>query len=375
MMGLMMLGRMLMYFTGDLDSWDMRSLMIGMMRGGMGGMGMGGVGGMGGMGGMMGGGMRSVPPTGLPFAGLEPGQTRRLPTRLVSLSPPDPERGVRLPEKGERLQVGDVADVTDDARVQKALRRLAADKASTTLSQLVMWRLGAKLEWDVIAALSEKWANRYELALAQDFVDHLDTLPDGETGRLLFAVEGTNVANAAIAAQVSQTLQQKMVLGLIGEIRIPAHPEGPGVYCRVRITDDHALVQVGSSDAEIQNWVPFGKFSLPLTSPGQTFDAAHFIDALAQGVLNRLVRTQLTKGPREKGKQTYRIRIDNASPLILNGLAAVGATANDGQTPRILSAISLPPRKSMTVPASEELVTKLGLKKGLRVVALDLSAL
>ena len=52
MMGMMMLSRMIMYFCGDPESWDMRSLMIGMM-GGMGG-GMGGMGG--GMGGMGGGG-------------------------------------------------------------------------------------------------------------------------------------------------------------------------------------------------------------------------------------------------------------------------------------------------------------------------------
>ena len=74
-MGMMMLARMIMYFCGDPESWDMRSLMIGMMGGGMGGMGggMGGMGGgMGGMGGGMGGGMRSVPPTSLPFTTLGP---------------------------------------------------------------------------------------------------------------------------------------------------------------------------------------------------------------------------------------------------------------------------------------------------------------
>src|SRR5436190_123785 len=51
MQGMMMLARMIMYFCGDVDSWDQRSLMMG-----MGGMGMGGMGGgMGGMGGGMGG--------------------------------------------------------------------------------------------------------------------------------------------------------------------------------------------------------------------------------------------------------------------------------------------------------------------------------
>ena len=39
MMGMMMLSRMIMYFCGDPDSWDLRSIMIGMMGGGMGGMG------------------------------------------------------------------------------------------------------------------------------------------------------------------------------------------------------------------------------------------------------------------------------------------------------------------------------------------------
>ena len=77
----------------------------------MGGMG-GGMGG--GMMGGMGGGMRSVPPTGLPTALLNPGQTRHLPTRLVSITPPDAGAGLQLPEKDEPLRiVGDVADVND----------------------------------------------------------------------------------------------------------------------------------------------------------------------------------------------------------------------------------------------------------------------
>ena len=95
-----------------------------------------------------------------------------------------------------------------------------------------------------------------------------------------------------------------------------------------------------------------------------------------RGTLNRLVRAQLIKGPRDKGKLTYRIRIDNASPLILNGLAALGTDSKPRtQTPRVLSGISIPPRRSMTVPASEEVVKTLGLKHGIRVVAIDLSGL
>ncbi len=131
MMGMMMLGRIIMYFCGDYDSWDMRSMMMGMgmMGGGMGGGMMGGMGG--GMMGGMGGGMRSLPPTGPPFADLRPGQTRQLPTRFVSLTPPDAEGSVRLPREGDAFKLMDIADVTDNPRVQKALKRLAGEKAAT----------------------------------------------------------------------------------------------------------------------------------------------------------------------------------------------------------------------------------------------------
>ncbi len=44
--------------------------------------------------------MRSVPPTGLPFASLNPKQTRHLPTRLVRLSDPNADQSMAMPAKG-----------------------------------------------------------------------------------------------------------------------------------------------------------------------------------------------------------------------------------------------------------------------------------
>ena len=41
------------------------------------------------------------------------------------------------------------------SRVQKALKRLAADKAATSVSQLVMWNLAAGLDWETIAQMSQ----------------------------------------------------------------------------------------------------------------------------------------------------------------------------------------------------------------------------
>jgi hypothetical protein len=375
MMGLMTMSRIIMYFCGDYSSWDMRSLMMGMGGGGMGGMG-GGMGGMGGGMGGMGGGMRSVPPTDLPSADLKPKETRSLPTRLVSISIPDPQAGLSLPGQGERLEiVGDVGRVNGDPRVEKALKRLAAEKAPTSVSQLVMWRLAGGLDWDSIDRLSEAWANSYERTLAEDFVEHLNALPEGESGRVLFQVQGTDASGEFLAADVVKAVQGKTVLGLRAESGIPAHPEGPAVACRVRLTDREALVQVDGTDAAGRNWVLLGKFSVAIPSDAGKVDTMELTDTIAEGILNRLVRVQLVKGPRERGKLTYQIRIENASPLILNGLAALGTESTKDEEPKVLSGISLSPRKSMNLPASEQIVRMLGLKKGIRLVSVDLSGL
>ena len=60
------------------------------------------------------------------------------------------------------------------------------------------------MDWDTIAEFSEKWANEYELTLAKDFVERLDALPEGETGRLLFQVDGKDAAGEPIAREVSK---------------------------------------------------------------------------------------------------------------------------------------------------------------------------
>ncbi|MGP0069649.1 MAG: hypothetical protein ACLQGP_39365 [Isosphaeraceae bacterium] len=376
MMGMMMLANVIMYFCGDADSWDRRSLMMGMgggMMGGMGGMG-GGMGG--GMMGGMGGGMRSVPPSEAPFADLKPKQTRNLPTSIVSLTSPDAENGLVLPSQGEKLRiVGDIARVNDDPQVQKALRRLASGLAPASVSQLVMWRLNTGLDWATIGQLADKWANRYELTLAKDFVDRLSSLPEGESGRIMFQFVGLDSAGEFTAAELAGLIKGKTVLGLQSVIGVPSRPESPAVACQVRLKGGEALVQVSSSDSNGQNWVPYGKFTLPVPKTDGKSDPAQFADSLAEGVLNRLVRVQLSKGPREKGKLTYQLRIENASPLILNGLSLMGPASKTTEEPKVLLGITIPPRKSLTVPASEAAVKTMGLKQGIRVMAVDLSGL
>ena len=57
---------------------------------------------------------------------------------------------------------------------------------------------------------------------------------------------------------------------------------------------------------------------------------------MSEGILNRLVRAHLSKGVKDKGKMHYELRVDNASPLVLNGLAALGVASSpdeDAQSP------------------------------------------
>ena len=379
MMGMMMLGRLIMQLCGDYDSWDQRSLMSGMMgmRGGMGGGMMGGMGGgmMGGMGGMGGMGMMSVPPTGLPFAALKPGQKRELPTRLVSLSPAAADGSVAMPAKGESLRLGDVSTLRGGGQAGEALRRLALVKAPTRVAQMAMWNVAQGYDWDTIARLAKPWGNHYELTLAREFVDGLSERQDAEPGRLFFEGAAADDAARGRADEVTAALKDKMVIGLRATEGVPSAPEEPAVGCKVRLNGEEAVVQVAATGKLGRKWVPFGKFTVPTAKSGEEFDPKAFGDALAGGVLDRLVRATLSHGPREKGKPTYRIKVENASPLILNGLAIAGAAENEADAPRRLAGLGVPPRRALTVPASAQVVETLGLKDGVRIVAADLSGL
>ena len=385
-MGMMMLGRLIMSLVGDRDSWNQASLMSGMMGGmgggGMGGGGMGGGMGGGGMGGM-GGGMRSVPPTGLPFTDLKPDQTRHLPTRLMSLSAPnasDPNSGLAMPAKGEKLRLGNARDNGTDPRVLKALIRMAEDKAPESVATMVLWSVASGLSWDQIATKSQGFANANELALARSFVEKLDGMTKGESGTILYEIKGSSAVTATLAKELASLLKDHSVLGLQAKAGVPASPDSPAVACKIVIDDNatkpEATVFVVTSNGDATAWVTAGKFTLPVELKDNKPEVVKFADALAEGLLGRLVRTQVSKAGTVKGKAFYKVRIDNASPLILNGLAILGEGKSRVETtPKVLSGISISPRKSMTVPLPGDVVESYGLRKGVHVIAADLSGL
>ena len=404
-MGMMMLGRLIMQLCGDRESWDQRSLMMGMM-GGMGGGMMGGMGGgMGGMGGGMmggmGGGFRSVPPTGLLSTDLKPHQVRHLPTSVVSLNGPDANARPLVPANGEKLRVLGIDQATDDSRTKVALKRLAEAKAPQTVAQMVLWYVTAGATWDDIGRLSQGWGNAHEIALARQFVARLDQ-PEERSGRsksdpgpLYWEIKAQGDHAGALAEGLRVLWGKSPVLGLTAHEGVPASPKGPALACRLAISETAIDVKLTASHASGDDWINVGSFKIkpseltrnteetaqestttpPTSAQLQERQAARLGDAVAAEMLARLVNVQLSHGPREKGKEMFRIKIINASPMILNGLALGGSTVGKDNPPSVLVGLSIPPLKSLTVAGSGEMVKRLHLKDGGRVFAADLSGL
>jgi hypothetical protein len=155
---------------------------------------------------------------------------------------------------------------------------------------------------------------------------------------------------------------------------VPDQPRGPALACRIEITDGPTSVRVSSSDEAGQSWVDVAKFSLPSPEAGETPPTpAGLIDRVAEGVLERLIRVRLTR--EGQGRDAYRIRVENGSPLVLNGLTLGDREPKPDSQPATLVGLSLSPRKAMTIPATPQLARRVGSRKRIHILAADLSGL
>ena len=90
--------------------------------------------------------------------------------------------------------------------------------------------------------------------------------------------------------------------------------------------------------------MPFGKFSLPTVAVKGKFDTVKFVDGLAEGILNRLVRAQLT---RALGKRvSWPSGPDRQCvPLDPQRAGRPGDESKADEIPKVLSGISVSPRE------------------------------
>ena len=199
--------------------------------------------------------------------------------------------------------------------------------------------------------------------------------------RFYWVVSSKDEKAEASLIQVRKTLDGRLMLGLRSKTEIPAKPSSPGLACEASLTgsgsDAKLDVRYSVTDAECVRWVPSGRFSIPLFEESrEAIEPAKLADAIASHLIDHLVRVNLAAGPRVKGKPTYTIAIKNISPFVVNGLSLTGDSADrDTSAGSMLWGISVPPHKEYRVPASASAVERLRLKKGIHVVAADLSGL
>ena len=212
----------------------------------------------------MGGGMRSVPPTGLPFADLKPGQTRNLPTCVVSLD------GTRCRGRGAACRPrarssGSSATSREINTIRRCRRRCGgwrppgADKGLATGDVAV----SGGLDWETIAQLSERMGEPLRADLGPGVRRSPGRVGRGDSGADPAPVRRDRRRRQASAADLSGVLEGKTMLGIQAVIGVPARPDGPSVACRVRLTATEALVQVPAATAH-PGLGHSGKFTLPV---------------------------------------------------------------------------------------------------------------
>ncbi len=284
-----------------------------------------------------------------------------------------------MPQKGEVLKIRDIHAIEGvSPRLRNVVKRLAEEKAPETVSQLVLWHLGYGIDWPTLEDLSSSWANRSELALAKQFVDRREGTEAadrvGEPGTIFYEVSAAGPGHERLASEVRRLLDERSLLGLTARPGVPARPQGPALACRIEIKNGPTSVRVSSSDEAGDSWVDVARFSLARLNPeGTPPTPSEVIDRVAEGVLDRLIRVRLTR--EGQGKDAFRIRVENGSPLVLNGLTLGGREAKPGSHPATFIGLSLSPRKAMTIPATHEVVRRLGSKKRMHILAVDLSGL
>ena len=149
-----------------------------------------------------------------------------------------------------------------------------------------------------IARLAE-WANPYEVTLARDFVEHLDGLQekDGETGSILLPDRGDRCGRRGDGGRADRVPQGQDGARPAGEDRRPDAAGRPVGGLQGAVAGRRGAGAGRQQRRAARNWVASGKFPLKTKDAKGKVDAAQLADGVAEGIISRLVRAQMTQGP------------------------------------------------------------------------------
>lgn len=306
-------------------------------------------------------GFRSIAPTTTPTdavtvpAGQE--VTLKVPGVCLNLGLPDPTAR-------DRFRLMDVADYSPDPRVQRALRSLGTLGTDRRVAQVVMWHVCNGYSLAQIAKVTPKTANRWELALADRFIEALDAstapgLVDPAyltEGRVFVRVQGEG-ALAADADRLNEALDGLYLLGLPSRsVRGQEVPtaSGPALYLIVTLGSSNDGLTAGRvavhGMARDGEWVNGGTAKLAIEADAVALDGPAFASELDRAIARQFVSVRKVK----TGEAGTVLRVENGLPLTIAGLVLDASKDGDGTATVPVDAIGLGPlRHAFTTVQAE----------------------
>ncbi|RUL88568.1 hypothetical protein [Tautonia sociabilis] len=317
-------------------------------------------------------GFRSVPVSGGSTAAsvtVPAGQevAVRMPAVCLNYGLPDPN-------PTNRFVLMDISEYSSDARVQKALRSLATYGTGRRVAQVVMWHTCNGLSVAQVERLAPKLANRWELALADRFIEALDASSGTDlvdpayltAGRVFVRVQGEGDL-AAEANRLAEAIDGSMVFGLPARVVLGADEpvaSGPALYLVVSLssqTDSQTTGRIAVHGlGRDRSWTNGGLAKLVIDAPASSIDGGMLTSAI-----DRAVATQFVKVRRSAQVEGgTKLVVENGLPMTLAGLTLDASAEGGAMVP--FEAIGIGPLRSaeVVVPAA-----------GARAASLELNGL
>jgi hypothetical protein len=279
--------------------------------------------------------------------------------------------GLPDPKPSNRFELMEVSEYSPDPRVQKALRSMATFGTGRRVAQVVMWNVCNGLAIPQIERLAPKVANKWELALADRFVEALDASTSGElvdpayltSARVFVRVQGEGELSSE-ADRLADSLEGSRILGLPARVvRGQDEPiaSGPALYLIVTLSSTTDALTAGRiavhGVGRDRDWSNGGSAKLAIDAPASSVDALMLSSAVDRSVASKFV-TVRSLGASDAGT---RLVVENGLPMTIAGLSM--ETAVGGGALVFFDSIGVGPLRSaeVVVPATGGRVDSLEL--------------